>query len=60
IPRRLQFVTFHADLPFPKPQYLRIRTTRCCVAHRSRAAGYVDRALLGMDETQLLVNDGAS
>ncbi|KAI0666036.1 hypothetical protein C8Q78DRAFT_985193 [Trametes maxima] len=60
IPKRVQFVSHHPELPLPSPRYLEVHAACCRIAHMSGAAEYLDLIYRHMEELQVLANNGAS
>ncbi|KAI0661851.1 hypothetical protein C8Q70DRAFT_1052152 [Cubamyces menziesii] len=60
IPRRVQFVSHHPELPLPSPRYLEVHAACCRIAHMSGAADYLDLIYRHMEELKVLANNGAS
>ncbi|OJT02926.1 hypothetical protein TRAPUB_6510 [Trametes pubescens] len=60
IPKRVQFVSHHPGLPLPSARYLEVHAACCRVAHMSGAAEYLDLIYRGMEELEVLANNGAS
>lgn len=60
VPKSVQFVSHHPDLPLPNPRYLHIHAACCRVAHLSGAVDYIDRIASEAEEAEVLATDGAS
>ncbi|KAI0324738.1 hypothetical protein GY45DRAFT_1349243 [Cubamyces sp. BRFM 1775] len=60
IPRRVQFLSHHPELPLPSPRYPEVHAACCRIAHMSGAADYLDLIYRHMDELKVLANNGAS